>query len=129
MDHATAEWVADVNDRMHAKLAKVGLVAARAKTEAVEAAKLGPFAVVGYMESRSTLKPGTLTAYGHTRRNLLAFFGADKLLADFTNGNADEFDSYLNRPKAKKGWACRSTPLTVVMALPSNFSRPPSARS
>ncbi len=102
VDAETAAWVGNLDSSLYEKLVKTGLVPARAEQDAIEPTKLGPF-LAGYMESRSTLKPGTLTAYGHTRRNLLTFFGADKPLADFTNGDADEFDGYLNRPKAKKG--------------------------
>ena len=100
--HGTAEWVGGLNDRMHAKLAKAGLVTERAKTAAIEAAKLGPF-LDAYIESRDDVKDTTATVYGHTRRCLINLFGADKPMASVTKGDAIDFRRYLGRPKAKKG--------------------------
>jgi len=37
------------------------------------------------------VKPTTATVYGHTRRNLVEYFGADKPLHDITSGDADEW--------------------------------------
>ena len=44
-----------------------------------------------YVESRTDVKPGTVTMYGHTKRNLIYYFGADKPLRDITEGDADEW--------------------------------------
>jgi hypothetical protein len=63
---------------------------------------LGPF-IDGYIADRSDLKGSTAKVYGHTRRNLIAFLGADKPLASVTKGDADEFRRFLARPEAKKG--------------------------
>jgi len=70
------------------KLAKAGLIQQR------DSATLGSF-VDGYIQSRQDVKSGTATVYGHTRRCLVAFFGADKPLRDITPGDADQWRLYL----------------------------------
>ncbi len=65
-----------------------GLVAERAS------AKLGAF-IDGHIAERHDVKSGTATFYGHTRRNLLDLFGADKPLREITPGNADQWRLYL----------------------------------
>jgi integrase len=49
----------------------------------------------GYIAKRTDVKGATATVYGHTRRNLVEFFGADKPLPAITPGDADEFKLYL----------------------------------
>jgi integrase len=49
------------------------------------------------------VKGATATFYGHTQRNLVGFFGADKLMREVTPGNADEFRLWLLRPKSPVG--------------------------
>ena len=43
------------------------------------------------------------TFYGHTKRNLIDYLGADKPLRDVTPGIADEFRLWLLRPKSLDG--------------------------
>ncbi len=102
VDDSTAEWVGSLTDRMHAKLAKVGLVTERAKRSRIESATLATF-IDGFIDERTDVKDATRTVYGHTRRCLVKFFGADRPLASLTKGDADEFRRYLGRPKEKKG--------------------------
>lgn len=87
----TAEWVADLPDDMHARLAAVGLVSPRA---AAMKSALGPF-LDEYIASRQDVKPNTVLVYGRTRKHLVDFFGADKALQDITEGGADEWRLYL----------------------------------
>ncbi len=84
LDNETALWVAGLSDLMTDKLVAVGLVAK------YRAARLQQF-LDGYIENRSDTKPSTRVTYGHTRRNLLEFFGGSKLLREITPGDADDW--------------------------------------
>ena len=64
------------------KLAAVGLIPKR------EAATLGAF-LDRYVAMRADVKGTTATVYGHTRRCLVEFFGADKPLREITRGDAE----------------------------------------
>jgi hypothetical protein len=88
VDDETAKWLMGLNEAMYDKLAAVGLVAER------HSAKLGDF-VTAYIRERKDVKSGTATFYGHTRRNLIGFFGGDKSLREITPGDADQWRLYL----------------------------------
>jgi hypothetical protein len=84
-DEETARWVAGLEDWLGDKLAAVGLIPKRA------AMTLGAF-LDDYIEKRTAdTKPTTRLVYGHTRRLLVEYFGADKPLRDITPGDADEW--------------------------------------
>ncbi len=93
-DVDTSRWAASVGDELHAKLAEHGLVAARAKFEQTT---LGPF-LEGYIASRSDVKRSTVIVYGHTKRCLVEYFGADRPLASITPAGADDWRRWLSRP-------------------------------
>ena len=84
LEDETARWLAGLNDPMRDKLAAVGLVSKRAGV------RLQAF-LDAYIKKRCDTKPSTRLVYGHTRRNLIAYFGADKPLRDITPGDADEW--------------------------------------
>lgn len=84
MDDEVARWVADRDDDIYARFAAVGLVPGRKNQ------RLREF-LEGYANDRCDVKGGTLTVYGHTRRNLLDFFGDEKALRDITAGEADQW--------------------------------------
>jgi integrase len=88
MDDETARWVATRGQEMHDKLSAVGLATAR------ESQRLGDF-LDAYIAERVDVKPGTATVYGHTKRNLIEFFGAETLLRDINSGQADQWRLYL----------------------------------
>ena len=90
-DPKTAEWVGDIKPVLYDKLAKVGLVPKRAEPET---ASLGGW-LDSYIVLRGDVKASTATVYGHTRRCLIAYFGADKPLTDITAFDADTFRSWL----------------------------------
>lgn len=90
IEDETAKWLAGLNEVMYDKLAAVGLVAPRSS------AKLGAF-IDAYIAERTDVKSGTATFYGHTRRNLTEFFGAEKPLREITRGDADQWRTYLVR--------------------------------
>lgn len=87
-DAETSRWVADLDAVLADKLARVGLVPER------EARAIQAF-IDGYIEKRRDVKPATLTVWGHTRRNLIEFFGPDRPLREVTPGEADEWRLYL----------------------------------
>jgi integrase len=70
------------------KKTAVGLIP---KTEGQAAETLGAF-WEAYFARRREVKPATLINWGHTRRNLLAFFGPDKLLREVTVAEARDFE-------------------------------------
>ncbi len=87
-DGPTAEWVANLGDELAAKLARLGLIPTR------ESSTLKRF-LDQYVESRADVKESTSTVYGHTRRNLIDYFGADKPLRAITSGDADQWRLWL----------------------------------
>jgi len=82
VDEDTIRWLAGLDGTVYDKLAAVGLVAERATV------KLGDF-IDAYIRERSDVKPGTVTVYRHTRRNLVAFFGGDRPLREISKGHGD----------------------------------------
>ena len=90
---ATAEWLADLSPKMEAKLVAVGLIHSRDEAKSIT---LGKF-LDAYLIRRSDVKAGTLVFYGHTKRNLIDVFGADRTLASITAGDADDVRRHLQR--------------------------------
>jgi len=88
VDDETAKWLTGLDEIMYDKLAAVGLVAER------HSAKLGAF-IGAYIRERTDVKSGTATFYGHTRRDLITFFGEDKSLREITLGDSDQWRMYL----------------------------------
>lgn len=88
---ATSEWIAGLPVTMLRRLEKAGLIGPQARREVPT---LGAW-LESYVEGRADVKPATATVYGHTRRNLLTYFGADKRLDEITAGDADGFRVYL----------------------------------
>jgi integrase len=89
----TAEWLADLSPVMEEKLVNVGLIQPR---DAADQITLGAF-LDAYLARRSDVKAGTLVFYGHTKRNLIDVFGADRPLANITPADADDFRRHLQR--------------------------------
>ena len=102
LDAETARWVADLPDDMHARLAAVGLVTLREgeRSQSGPAAeskcRLGEF-LKCYLRDRDDLKPNSQLVYGHTRRTLIEFFGADKPVEEITEYDAQQWQRYLKR--------------------------------
>ena len=94
-DPEVTAWVGDLLPTLYDKLAAVGLVPKRVAAAEVT---LGVF-LDGYISGRSDVKQSTATVYGHTRRCLIEFFGADKPLSDITPADADDWRRYLVREK------------------------------
>lgn len=88
VDADTVQWLAGLDDSLYAKLAAVRLVQPRTVST------LGEF-LDGYLGSRQDLKPNSLLVYGHTRRTLVEFFGADKPLRTISEDDAQRWRQHL----------------------------------
>lgn len=66
-----AKWVAGRDDKMHKRLAHIGLIAGRGSITLAEL-------IDRYIEAAPHLKPATRKKYDATRSKLIGFFGADK---------------------------------------------------
>jgi integrase len=89
-----ATWLAERPAKFYRRLVKVGLVAPRPQAPDAPSATLGPF-LDGYIGKRSDVKGGTTTTYRHTKRNLIEYFGADRVLAEITPADADQWRIWL----------------------------------
>ncbi len=87
----TAEWLGDIENVMHGKLVRAGLVPPRA---VADARTLKVF-LDEYLARRRDTKPGTRVFYGHTVRNLTAFFGDTRVLEAIVPAEADDFRRWL----------------------------------
>ncbi len=87
----TAEWVANLPEAMRGRLERVGLVEPQ---KGRDRPTLGEW-LAEYVDGRQDVKASTMLVYGHTRRNLLAFFGEDRRLDAVTPGDADAFRVFL----------------------------------
>ncbi|HWP39867.1 MAG TPA: hypothetical protein VNL70_02990, partial [Tepidisphaeraceae bacterium] len=88
-DDETSRWLAGLPDVLHRRLVRVGLASPRKRSGVT----LGAF-LDEYFASLA-VKPATLTAYGHTRRCLLEYFGESTLLADIGPADADKWRTWL----------------------------------
>jgi integrase len=91
IDPETAQWLAKIDDKLYAKLAKVGLVEHRAEVEDLTLAAF----IDAYLATRSDLKPRTRINFGQVKGFLVGYFGANCRLADITAGDADEWRRWL----------------------------------
>lgn len=87
-DAETARFVAGLNEVLADKLAAVDLIPARQST------LLGPFATAYIEERKSDSKPSTIVNLERAKALLIAYFGADKKMADVSSGDADSFRSW-----------------------------------
>lgn len=79
IDSLTAEWLGNLDDHTHGKLAGVGLVIVRVKVDPKsddDGKSVDPRLLVGLLQLfnkvRMKAKPGTRTSWGNTQRNLKA---------------------------------------------------------
>jgi integrase len=94
----TLNYLNSLAEPLHKKLARVGLVEPRVvtvKDAATPQVMTLEYWLESYIAKRTDVKAGTRTFYGHTQRNLIDFFGANKLICDITEGDADDFRRYL----------------------------------
>lgn len=92
VDDETARWLAGLDEAVYAKLVAVGLVKPRNR----HSQSLKPF-LDAYIADRTDAKPRTIINLKAARKDILAFFGANKPLREITEAEADEFWRYLLR--------------------------------
>ncbi len=90
-DVETARWIAERDQVLIEKLAKVGLIE---RPEDVGDLPLNAF-IDQYLAERVDLKPGTLIQLRQVQTNVVAFVGIKMTLRDFTAGHADAFKASL----------------------------------
>jgi hypothetical protein len=88
VDGETARWVANLGDKLAAKLAVAGLIKPRAL------ATLADF-IDGYVTGRTDLKPRTVIKFNATKEYLVEHFGADRPLRKVSSGDADDWRVFL----------------------------------
>jgi hypothetical protein len=90
------EWLDEIQDDLHSKLAAVGLVESRiGATDA-----LGAF-LDRYIATRGDVRPNTLRNLGQSRRYMVEFFGADRQLRTISGGDADAFGFHMHAKYAE----------------------------
>ena len=89
VDRETAVWLAEIDDRLHDRLARAEL-APRRTSATTAPATLDAF-LDGYIKSRAKLKPNTTRNLEQTRRLLKDHFGAQRELRGISEGDADGF--------------------------------------
>lgn len=87
----TIAWLEDLSGTMRERLEKAGLLE---PSEPATVLTLGKF-LDDYLAKRKDVKRATRITWGNVKRNLLAFFKADKPLTAITVGDAKDFERYL----------------------------------
>lgn len=89
-DNETSLWVGKLAPKLYDKLAKVDLLPRRKDAmQETLAAFLDSFI------ASQDVKKSTRVVYGHTRRCLVKYFGADKTLSEISPGDADDWRKWL----------------------------------
>jgi len=91
LDGQTAEWLKGIDDTLRARLAKVDLI------DSFESALLGEFidSFIAMRKKRGDVVDGTLKVWGHTRSNLVDFFGADADIRAITPEKVDDWAAWM----------------------------------
>lgn len=87
----TTEWLTTVPDWLRERLERVKLVEPR---EGLASRTLDDW-LQEYIQGRSDIKEGSRVNLDQTRRNLVAFFGADKAIDEIVNGDGERFRKWL----------------------------------
>ena len=109
LNEKTRMWLDEVrqgNVKLHGQLVKHGLID---EPKGAGKAATGPLTLtahlVEYFGRRKDAKPGPRINWGHTRRNLEAFFGEEKPLVEVTIGDAKDFVRYLKTEARENAYA------------------------
>ena len=88
----TSRWLTTIDAKLHKRLAKAGLVQTRERSTTTLKAFLDEYFAA------LSVKGGTATAYGHTRRCLIEFFGEGRALRTIAPTDAEKFRQWLKEP-------------------------------
>lgn len=91
MPRATAQWLSEIGDALHVRLAKVGLVQSREERATTE---LEAF-LTAYIKGRTDLKQSTLDNLSQCRRYMVRHFGAKRDISTITRGEAGDWHRYV----------------------------------
>ena len=94
VDDDTARWVSALDEVMHKRLAKVGLVPDRTSS-------LLLCFVDEYIAKRGDVKTSTATVWRRARNHIEKFFGPDQHIRDVTVGQAKDFRRHLLKQLAE----------------------------
>lgn len=86
-------WLESIDDRIHARVVRLGLTEPR---KPAEAQRLG--ALLDRFEAALVVKPGTKATYRQTVESILSHFSATKPLRDITPAAADEWRKAMAEP-------------------------------
>ena len=89
IDPDTQRWLGKINDELRGKLANVGLVPEADRTTLAEH-------IDTYIEGRTDLKTSTVKQLQQARKNLVDFFGEDKLLRKIGKADAEDWNRWLS---------------------------------
>jgi integrase len=92
LEHETAAWLGNIDDRLHARLAALGLVKARG--EAAPTATLSQV-LDRYITGRAKIKPNTLRNYQTSKRLLEKHFGTARRVDSIHTGHARDYREWL----------------------------------
>ena len=91
IDQQAAVWLDSIDGKIRERLARAGLA------ESTKAVSLEEY-LDGFIDQRvrrGDVKECTVVSWGHTRRNLIEFFGADRMIGSITSAEADEWAAWL----------------------------------
>jgi integrase len=91
------EWLNGLQSEMQQRLHKLGLMQSARQS----AQNLGDF--LDQLQAKTKVKKGTLTAYGHTVRNLKEHFGRSRIMQTIEPRHAEEFKQFLQEPERAHG--------------------------
>jgi hypothetical protein len=95
VDDETARWLKKCDQVLLDKLVAAELL------EPTRQCRLGDL-LAGYSEQRGDVKPATKLFYGHTKRCLLEYFGADRILRHISPGDAEDWRRWLSQGQEGK---------------------------
>ena len=93
IDAQTAGWLGEIGDVIHEKLAKSGLVEPR-QADKVEEWTVGRL-IDDVVASRGDVARRTGICYAYTKKKLVEFFTAGRLISTITEDDADEYRRWL----------------------------------
>ena len=104
-DRATSVWLTGISPKLTSRLIEKGVLPKKAGVSQ----HLGEF-LETYMNSRNNIKKSSLTAYSHTKKNLIEYFGEEKILRSITHADAIAFRRWLeSHEKLAKATVARRT--------------------
>ena len=102
LDLETKKWLKGLKGILRERLAKYELCDATVGSR-IEDTLAGM--LKAYFARRNDVKPATRINWGHTERNLIAFFSAEKSIRSITAGDARDFERYLRTEARENAYA------------------------